>query len=316
MTEASPRGCRSTRVVHRATPIAVLILVILICGGKREPQQPITTPIINSSHVNVVAYLDVELPCQQSTVHLLRELEAENPERVRAGIIDIGAADGRRRWEEAGLDTTAIAIDGNTTVSWGEGDSRRTVSFLHPVGFSWTHDDLRAAISAALQVGLRAADAAESEGVRLVNVTVRGQSIRVGNEGAETGQLVIGERIVLELTAPRGDLSPGRRVSAAAETLTRVLQKPFTPNQLTLERVEDGVAVLAADEQVIVATQADTSDELAMPEHLGQRWRSEMREALVEAARQRPATPPEPAPTPDVPQSPDEALRNPLAPPT
>ncbi len=318
MTEASPRGLRSARALHRAAPLVVLALTALICGCPREQQPPPITPVISSSQVSLLAYLDTNLPCHQSMVRILRELEAERPESVRVTIVDIGTGEGQRLWQDAGLDAVAIAIDGNTTVTWGEGDARRTVSFIHPPGFTWTGDDLRAAVQATLCGDLRPADPAEAEGVRLVSVTVRGQSIRVGNEGAETGQLVMGEGIVLEITAPRGEHGPGQRVSAAAETLDRVLQKPFTPNQLTLQPADDGVALLATEEQVIVATQADTGDGEIMPQTLAKRWRSAMRQALIEAALARPATPPapEPAPTPDAPQSPDEALRNPLAPPT
>lgn len=319
MTETSPRGLRSTRAVYRAAPLVVLTFVALISGCPREQQPPPTAQVISGSHVSLFAYLDAELPYQQDTRQLLRELEANAPERVRVRLIDIGTDEGRRLWQDAGLDAEAIAIDGNTTVSWGEGDSRRTVSFIHPPGFTWTANDLRDAVQAALRGELRSADPAEAEGVRIVTVTVRGQAIRVGNESAETGQLVMGDRTVLETTAPRGEQGPGQRVSAAAETLTRVLEKPFTPNQLTLEPAEDdGVALLAAGEQVIVATQADSGDEAITPRALAEGWRNAVREALVAAALQRPATPPtpEPAPTPDAPQSPDDVLHDPLAPPT
>ena len=322
MTESSPSRPRATRALRHATLILMLCAAVAVFGCRPEPQKPRTPTVISSSHVSLLAYLDADSPCQQGTLRLLAEIESGRPERVGVTVVDINSPEGRRRWQEAGLDATAIAIDGNTTVAWGEGDARRIVSFVHPAGFAWTYNDLRAAVSAALSGQLSAADPAEAQGVRVLDVTVRGQSIRIGNEGGETGQLVIGEKIVLTTTASYGELGPGQRVSAAAETLNRVLEKPFTPNRLTLKATDDDVAVLAAGEQVIVATQADTGDEDISPEVLAERWRREVRQALILAALQRPETPPEtelpPAPKPpSEPETrPDEALRNPLAPPT
>lgn len=312
MTEASPRGPQVTRALHRAALIPLLVLAGIIAGCWRERPQAQTPAPIDGSLVHIVAYLDTGAACQQGTIDLLHRLEAEHPARLEVSIVDVNSPDGRRRWEESGLDAIAIMIDESTTVSWGEGDGRRTVSFLHPAGFAWTHEDLSAAVRAALAGRLRTADPAEAEGVRLMHVKVRGQSIRVGDEGAETGQLIIGERIVLEVSRPHGERVPGERVSRAAAALSRVLEKPFTPNRLMLRRVEDGVALTAGEEQLIVATTADAGDGPRAREELADRWRRSIREALIEAALQRSAAPATP-PT-DRHGQPEPPLANPLKP--
>ncbi|MFW6156691.1 MAG: hypothetical protein ACOC7J_05180 [Armatimonadota bacterium] len=187
MTEASPRRDGFTRLSHRAMAIALLVLVALTAGCERGDEQPEPAQTIDSSSVRIVAWLDPSSPCHHGTVSILDEFEAAFPARVDVRIIDIGAEEGLQHREEQGPDAVAIEINGHTTVQWGEGDDRRVITFMHPPGFSWTHEDLRAGIEAALEGRLRPADPSEAEGVRLMDVSVRGQSIRVGEEGRETG---------------------------------------------------------------------------------------------------------------------------------
>lgn len=323
MNEAYARGASPARVLHRAAPIALFALLVAMTGCRHEAEQPQPPPILNDSNVRIVAWLEAESPCQQGTVEVLRDLEAKHPARVRVKIVDIGTPQGHERWEASGLNAMAIEIDGHTTVTWGEGDSRRTVSFMHPAGFTWTHEDLRAAVDAALAGELQPADPAEAEGVRLMDVRVRGQSIRVGDEGRETGQLIIQDQIVFEITQKQNDLGPGKRVSAAADALNRVLQEPFTPNRLRLKREEKGIALMAGEAQVLLVTEADTAGQEISPLQLAERWRRAVREALIDAALKRPEPAelqPEPIPEPQEPAAPEppdsaaNAMSNPLEP--
>lgn len=308
------------------------MLAIMLPGCRQQSQQSELPVEPDSSRLSLLACIDPDSPCQQATLALLMDLEAEHPQTVRLTVIDMHSADGQELLETAGLGAMAIAIDGNTTVSWGEGDAQRTVTFVHPAGFAWSHDDLRAAVEAAVRGQLRPADPAEAEGIRLVNVTVRGQSIRTSDEGGEIGQLVVGDRIVLEVAEPQGQRAPGQRVSIAADALRSVLQKPFTPNQISLHDDDDGTVMMAGETWMIVATREDVGEERISHEELAERWRRELEEALVYAALQRPApSSGPPAPTPDLPPapetqeapspdeepplSPDEALQNPLMPP-
>lgn len=324
MTEALSQPSRTLRALH-TTASGALILLLIVTNGCERQQQTVRPPeLIDASHMQIVAWLDANSPLQQGTIELLRGLEEEYPARLSAQIVDITRGEGRKRWEESDLDAMAIVIDGNTTVSWGEGDSRRTVSFLHPAGFAWTHADLRAAVDAAMQGKLRSADPAEAEGVRPVEMTLRGQSIRVGDEGGETGQLIVQDRVLLEVTQPRAELAPGQRVAAAANALNEVLQKPFTPNRLKLTRGEgDEVILMAGEAKVLVVTPADVARSDGSPEALAHRWRHALRLALIEAALNRPDAPgPEREPMPESPEDeaqtpandPGELLLDPLRP--
>lgn len=317
MTKASGRGGRTARSLCRAAQIAAIVLLSLVAGCEREPQQPDPPSTIDTSRVQVVAYVNADSPCQAGTIELLRGLAGETPTRLHLTIVDVDTPEGRDRWEESGHDALAIEIGGSSTVTWGQGESRRTISFLHPAGFAWSHDDLRAAIAAALAGELRPADPAEAEGVRLMDVTVRGQSIRVEDEGAETGQLIIQDQIVLEVTAPREDLAPGQRVALAAATLSVVLEKSFTPNQLRTEQADGGTALVAGEAAVLVATETDVAGREISTGTLAEQWRRAVHEALIQVALQRSLAPeptPEPEAEPAAPADPLDALTAPLTP--
>ncbi len=274
--------------------IAILIVGLLAGPGcllRSCPTPPPPPPPPPGAGVNITAYLHADAACQQPTVELLRELQAEAPGELQVEIINIDDEQGERRWREAGFDSVAILINGSATVAWGDDIERRTISFLHPPGFAWKHADLREAVHAARAGRLVPAEPAEAEAVRLVDVSVRAQSVRIGAAGDETGQLVVDAAIVLEVTQSRGDLAPGQRVSAAADTLAEVLQRPFTPNQLSTARVEDGVAVLAGERELLVVTDGDARAESLQPQELADRWCVAIRDAITTAALRRGAVP-------------------------
>lgn len=304
MIGAPPHGLFGMCTVHRITAalLVLIALTIALTGCRREARHRPSTRPIDSSRVEITAWLRSTSQSQQDTIELLRDLKSQSPARVQLRIVDIGSGEGRERWNQSDLESMAITINGHVTISWGKGDGRRTVSFLHPAGFAWTHEDLRAAVDAALEGDLRPADPAEAEGVRIMDVSVRGQSIRVGDEGAETGQLILQDQIVLEVTEARGEQLPGQRVSAAADVLRTVLEKPFTPNQLGLRKMDGSVALLAGDQRLLLVTPDDAAARELSPQALAEQWRLALREALIEAALVRPDAPePEPGPAPPVP---------------
>jgi len=274
-------------------PAAGALIAVVIAGllaGAGCPLQSRTAPPPpppRTSGATITAYLHANAACQQATVELLRELEAEHSGALHVEVIDIDDEEGARRWREAGFDSVAILINGSSTVTWGGDDQQRTVSFLHTPGFAWAHADLREAVEAALAQRIVPAEPAEAEAVRLVDVPLRAQSVRVGRAGAETGQLVMHDQIVLQVTQARADLAPGQRVSAAAAALTEVLQHPFTPNQLTTARVEGGIAVLAGEHALLVATDEDARAVGVQSRDLADRWRIAIRDAIITAALQR-----------------------------
>lgn len=269
--------------------VAAIVIAATLLTGCRPPQQAPEAPraVADSRHVNIVAFLDPACPSRQPTVELLHELEREHPERLRVGLVDIETRSGRQRMQEAEMERCGLLIEGASTVSWGEGDDRRLVRFVHPAGFSWTHKDLCEAVEAALEGRLHAAQPEEAEGIRILDASVRAQSIRVGDRAEETGQLMIDDEVVLEVTRSRDDLAPGQRVTSAAAVLTEALGEPFTPDELRTEAVEEGVAVLAHDRPLLVATEADARAGDTEPAQLARSWCRSLQEAFMMAAIER-----------------------------
>ena len=320
MSDAHPRAHATTRAMRRVAFFALVLLIALIAGCERNVEEPPLAHPVDDSRVRIVAWLDEDSPCHAGTVEILSGLEQEAPNQLSLRVVDIGTPEGLERLAQRGFDDTAIEINDHVAVTWGEGDDRRTVCFMHPPGFTWTHDDLRAAIRAALDGTLLPADPVEAEGVRLMDVSTRGQSIRIGDEGEETGQLVIQDQIVLEITESHEDLLPGQRVSVAADALAEVLQKPFTPNRLRLTQEAGGVAVIACETPLLVATETDAAARDVSPEQLAEQWRLALRTALIDAALKRAAAPalkPEPVLDPstaDAVDLPEDALPDALLP--
>lgn len=265
----------------------VLLLAAVALTGCRPPpttpQEPAFPP--HDDLVTITAFVDPESVCHQLAMDVLREVEAQRPARVELQIEDISpGAPGRERWEAKGLDCMAVMIEGMTTVSWGRGEDGRTVSFLHPPGFCWMPEDLEAAVTAAMNEALRPAEAEEAEGVRPLSAEIRSRSIRVGNREEETGQLVIDNEVVLEVTHKRGELAPGERVAVAAKGLQEALECPFTPNQIRIEPGRDGMALLVGEHQLLTASETDAGAAGMRPQVLAERWRDLICKALVMSA--------------------------------
>lgn len=272
-------GCAAAHPLALALCLPALLLLACGCRPLDRPPVPPDPPA-----VTVTAYLARSCPASQKTVLQLETLSAEYPGAVTVQIIDTDDAEGVRRREEAGLDCSALVINEATTLAWGDGEARRTVSFLYPPGLSWTAEDLRAAVEAGLAGDLTPAPPEEARAVRLIAARVRAQAVRMGPDGAETGQLVINDRIVLEVTEPAGDLDPGQRVALAADALATLLERPFSPDQLRVEAAEDGMVLSAGEERLLAITDADARAQELGVEQLANTWRRAVRDALVRAA--------------------------------
>jgi len=262
-------------------PAIGLLTVLAGCGCRPAVDDG---PPAESPDVMVTAYLARSCPGAQDTIAQLDSLCGEHPHALAVEIVDIDDPDGVQRWHQAGLESSALVINGATTLAWGQGAERRTVSFLYPPGLAWTCADLRGAIEAGLAGDLVAAAPEEAKAVRLIPANVRAQAVRVGHAGAETGQLVINDLIVLQVTEPLDDLAPGQRVALAAEALSAVLERPFTPDQLCIHPVEQGLALDAGEQRLLIATEADAHAQERTVEELADGWRCAVRDALVRAA--------------------------------
>ena len=282
-------------VAPRCSLILALMLLVTtaIVGCQRDDADTPAPSIIDQDRIIITAFISYDSIPEEATVTLLEELQAAHPDRVQLRIFDVIDDEGRAALSEEEFDTVAIRINEQTTVSWGEDDERRTVSFLYPPGFAWNHDDLRQAVGAALRGELRPAEPEEAEGVRLIGASVRGQAIRVGDAGDETGQLVINDEPVISVVESHGDLAPGQRVTLAATALEYLMERPFTPDQLSLERADDGVSLMAGEEFLMVATEADAQAEQTTPRALASSWLRSIRRALIVAVQPEPvALPP------------------------
>lgn len=262
-----------------------LSALLLVCGCR--PAERATAPP-DAPAVTITAYLARSCPASQKTILQLETLSAEYPGAVTVQIVDTDDAEGVRRREEAGLDCSAVVINGATTLAWGEDEARRTVSFLYPPGLSWTPEDLRAAVEAGLAGDLTPAAPEEARAVRLITATVRAQAVRVGDSGAEVGQLVINDQTVIEVTEPEEELGPGQRVALAADTLGVLLQRPFSPDQLRVEVAEDGMVLSAGERRLLTVTEADARAQDLSVEQVADNWRRALRDALVRAALKEP----------------------------
>jgi len=260
--------------------LGVLVVLLPLCGCARRQPQPTPPP----ARVTVIAWVHAQSPGRQATVELLRTLQECYPDRLDLHVVDIDDPEGFRRWREADLDSAAIFINGSTTVAWEEEGRRRIVNFRYPAGFTWTYADLRAAVTAAVAGRLTAAAPEEAEAVRPLQTSVRAQSIRVGDSEVETGQLLIDGAVVIEITHNAGPLAPGQRVERAADALTEVLSRPFTPNRLVARKTEEGAVVCADDRELLAVTPADAAEQGLEAAQLAARWRRAIYDALALAA--------------------------------
>ena len=266
-----------------------LVVLLTGCPGRTPEEGPelggAQVPAPQPPAVTLTAYINVSSGCQQPTVDFIKDLESKHAGGLTVEFIDFGdKAEGNRAWKDAGLECMTLQINGASTVTWGEGEEKRTVSFNYPVGFTWTHEDLAAAIEAALEGGLEPGDADEAQAIGLLQAKVSAQSVKVPDTGAETGQFLVNDKVVIEVTEPRADLSAAQRVTAAAKALSEVLEQPFKPSSLSVEEVEEGWAVLAGEKVLLVATEADVEAAETEPEKLAEQWDLALREALTKAA--------------------------------
>ena len=158
----------------RALSLAIVISTIGALSGclQEEPELP-TPAVIHPDNIVIRAFIAPDSGPEEAVIDLLQSLQTQHPEALRVHLFDItDGGQGTAAWHEAELDSVAIMINGNTTVSWGAGDDRRTVNFVHPPGFSWNRDDLREAIEAGLRGELSPAEPEEAEGIRTVEARI------------------------------------------------------------------------------------------------------------------------------------------------
>jgi len=136
--------------------VAVLLPAVVLLAGCPHPAST-TVAGATPPAVKILAYINVSSGCQQPTVDLLRSLPSKYP-GVAVELVDFGDGDkGAARWENSGLKCMAIEINGHSIVKYPVNGATKVMAFRAPAGLYWTHEDLTAAVQAALKGMLQVA---------------------------------------------------------------------------------------------------------------------------------------------------------------
>jgi hypothetical protein len=205
--------------------------------------------------VELTAYINVAHGCQEPTVELLKELAQQYDDVVDTEIVDFGSPEGLERWQKDGLKCMAFMFEGSPVVRIpGEGGQKRTVIFYFPVGFSWTHEDLKQTF-AAIATGEAEILSEEEARKALAPVPVEVQvEVREVAEGAE---VVMNGEVAFTVTQEAGGETPLQRAQAAKGALEEWTSEPVHTTQLSLMDAEKGWSILADGKELIRVYKAD-----------------------------------------------------------
>ena len=112
-----------------------------------KKQETVETPKVQneSGIVEITAYYDIgmqRLPRTIRTVRILQDVANKYKDRVAIHIVDIATEEGIKQWQTSGLIYSGLIINGkNSFVVEG-----KEVSFIFPVDYYWTEEDLIAVI--------------------------------------------------------------------------------------------------------------------------------------------------------------------------
>jgi hypothetical protein len=112
-----------------------------------KKQETVETPKVQneSGIVEITAYYDIgmqRLPRTIRTVRILQNIANKYKDRVAIHIVDIATEEGIKQWQTSGLIYSGLIINGkNSFVVEG-----KEVSFIFPVDYYWTEEDLIAVI--------------------------------------------------------------------------------------------------------------------------------------------------------------------------
>jgi len=132
----------------------VALVLVVMAGCHRQAQAPMEPPEREvadepTDTIKLTAYINVTSRCQDPTVELLKELAQQYADCVKMELVDFGTPEGKKRLDEDEVACMALLFNGSPVVRIpGEDGEKRTVTFYFPVGFGWTHDDLRQTFAA------------------------------------------------------------------------------------------------------------------------------------------------------------------------
>ncbi len=274
--------------------VGACLLALAAAGCKKAeapPEFPQATPKTPAGEkAKLTAWINVTSGCQKETVQLLKELAETYKDRVEVEIIDFGQPEGARRWQDSGLGCMAIQFNGETAVTFPKDGEETTAIFKMPAGFTWTHEDLRAAFAALANGTLRPAteqEIAELTAPRMIDLDIRSQEVSDMVDGHKRyGQLLINNEVVARLYGKLKGKSPAQRAKAAQLALEKWISQPVLPSDLSTAQGPDGWGVYAQEILVLVALPEDAAraGKDMTPEKLADKWLKAIRKHVAQAA--------------------------------
>ena len=244
---------------------------------------PETRPVVSDRPIPVKGYINVSSGCQQPTVDLLKRMAAQNA-RLQLELIDFGQPEGSRRWRADGFSCMTILINGHNTVTYGPKGNRQIVTFQYPPGFQWALPDLEGALKSALDGTIYYGAEAGATKVESRMPTLRITSREGVINGKKVGEVVVNGQVALRLRTTFDGLPPLQRAEQAAARLKRAIAMPnFHPSGIRVDRVTDGVALIANDKVLCIADQAQATLLNTTPSKMAQGWASSLKKALATA---------------------------------
>jgi hypothetical protein len=247
-------------------------------GAAAKPERP---------PVRILAYINESSGCQEPTIELLKSFQKQYRGRVTVEIVDFGdEGKGNKRWKESGLDCMTIEIDGSPLVRFLAEGKEKVVALRQPVGFWWTHEDLQAAVAAAVDGTLQRGteeEALAGRPPRKVDAKIVTEEVK--REGKAYARVLINERSAMLIRGGSGGRSAAQRAEAAAKVLRDWTKEPVAPNQIDRQEVTGGWAVRVNKKVVAVATDADAKAAGGTPDQLAKKWLVGIRQGIAIAAR-------------------------------
>lgn len=233
--------------------------------------------------VRIVAYINVSSGCQQATVDLLQQLALQNQGPLTLELVDFGdGGSGARQWQDSGYTCMTIEINGSPNVSFPVNGVAKTVTLQMPAGFLWTHEDLQAAVAAALAGKLGTVSPEEAAAAQPATKVKAKATVGPGTrEGKPVARVLINGKPTIVLLLPEGDKSPQQRAQAAADVLNAWFSKPLKPSDLEAKPTSGGWALTVNGQLVVTATKADAEAMGVDPQKLADVWLGAVRHLVI-----------------------------------
>ena len=274
--------------------VAIAAAVLAGCAEQRvADQQPVAVPEPPQGEmagdeatepVEVDAYINVSSGCQQWTVDVLNELAEQYKDSIDVETIDFGQPEGMKRMKENGINCMTLLFDGSPVVRIpDEQGGARVVTFFFPVGFGWTHDDLRDAF-AAVASG-EAEFLSEEEARKALEPVPVDMEVTVEqtDEGAD---VLMDGQVAFTITEEAGGKTPMERAEAAKEALTEWTSQPVHPHQLGIVDAPGGWSIIGKDTELVRVYEEDAEAAGVEPgKKLASEWFSGIRSGVVAAVR-------------------------------